>query len=98
MSGFLAGRGYGDQSAALYQSALTAARQAGDRLGEADTLDGLGVLQGDAGDYPAAAASLSRAVTLYADAGDLPGQADALSESAYLHVLTGDYPAAAGSA
>jgi tetratricopeptide (TPR) repeat protein/transcriptional regulator with XRE-family HTH domain len=98
IGGFLAVRGYGDQSAALYQTALAAARQAGDRLGEADTLDGLGVLQGDVGDYPAAAASLTRAVALYGDAGDLPGQADTLTQLAYLHVLTADYPAAAASA
>jgi len=98
MSGFLAARGYGDQSAALHQTALVAARQAGDRLGEADTLDGLGVLQGGAGDYPAAAASLAQAVALYGDTGDLPGQAHALTQLAYLHVLTGDYPAAAASA
>jgi tetratricopeptide (TPR) repeat protein len=98
MSGFLAVRGYGDQAAALHQTALAAARRAGDRLGEADTLDGLGVLQGDAGDYPAAAASLAQAVALYGDAGDLPGQAHALTQLAYLHVLTADYPAAAASA
>jgi tetratricopeptide (TPR) repeat protein/transcriptional regulator with XRE-family HTH domain len=97
LSGFLAVRGYGDQSAALHQSALTAARQAGDRLGEADTLDGLGVLQGDAGDYPAATATLARAVALYGDAGDLPGQAHALNQLAYLYVLTADYPAATAS-
>ena len=96
--GFLAVRGYGDQSAALHQTALAAARQAGDRLGEADTLAGLGVLQGDTGDYPAAAASLVRAVALYGDAGDLPGQAHALNELAFLHVLTADYAAAAASA
>ena len=98
LSGFLAVRGYRDQSAALHQSALAAARQAGDRLGEADTLDGLGILQGDAGDYPAATASLARAIALYGDAGDLPGQAHALNQLAYLYVLTADYPAAAVSA
>jgi tetratricopeptide (TPR) repeat protein/transcriptional regulator with XRE-family HTH domain len=97
IGGFLAIRGYGDQSA-LYQTALAAARQAGDRLGEADALDGLGVLQVDVGDYPAAAASLAQAVALYGDAGDLPGQAHALAELAYLHVLTADYPAAAATA
>ncbi len=96
--GFLAVRGYGDQSATLHQTALAAARQAGDRLGEADTLAGLGILQGDTGDYPAATASLVQAVALYGDAGDLPGQAHALNELAYLHVQTADYPAAAASA
>jgi hypothetical protein len=60
MSGFLAARGYWDQSAALQQTALVAARRAGDRLGEADTLTELGVLQGETGDYPAAAAAAPR--------------------------------------
>ena len=97
MSGFLAARGYWDQSAALHQGALAAARQAGDRLGEADTLAELGVLQGETGDYPAAAASLARALALYGEAGDLPGQAHTLNQLAYLRILTGDYPAAAAS-
>jgi tetratricopeptide (TPR) repeat protein/transcriptional regulator with XRE-family HTH domain len=97
MSGYLAARGRRDQSASLHQGALAAARQAGDRLGEADTLAELGVLQGDTGDYPAAAATLAQAVALYGDAGDLPGQAHALNQLAYLRVLTGDYPAAAAS-
>jgi class 3 adenylate cyclase/tetratricopeptide (TPR) repeat protein/DNA-binding XRE family transcriptional regulator len=97
MSGFLRAKGYRDQSAALHQIALTAARQAGDPLGEADTLAWLGVLQGETGDYPAAAATLARAVALYGDAGDLAGQGDALNQLGYLRVLTGDYPAAADS-
>jgi len=97
MSGFLTARGYWDQSAALHQTALAAARQAGDRLGEAGTLTELGALQGDTGDHPAAAATLTRAAALYADAGDVPGQANALNQLGYLHVLTGGYPAAAAS-
>jgi class 3 adenylate cyclase/tetratricopeptide (TPR) repeat protein/DNA-binding XRE family transcriptional regulator len=97
MSGFLRAKGYRDQSTALYQIALTAARQVGDRLGEAGTLAELGVLQGETGDYPAAATTLTRAVALYGEAGDLPGQGDALNQLGYLRVLTGDYPAAAAS-
>ncbi|HEY2127850.1 MAG TPA: helix-turn-helix transcriptional regulator [Streptosporangiaceae bacterium] len=97
MSGFLAARGHWDQSAALHQSALAAARQAGDRPGEADTLSTLGVLQRETGSYPAAAASLARALALYRDIGDHPGQADALNELGFLRVLTGDYRAAAAS-
>jgi hypothetical protein len=45
ISGFLAARGYLDQSAALHHIALVAARQAGDRAGEADALSTLGALQ-----------------------------------------------------
>jgi tetratricopeptide (TPR) repeat protein/transcriptional regulator with XRE-family HTH domain len=94
MSGFLATRGHWDQSAALQQSALAAARQSGDRLGEADTLSMLGVLQRDTGDYPSATASLALALALYREAGDPPGQGHTLLQLGMLHVLTGDYPAA----
>jgi tetratricopeptide (TPR) repeat protein len=97
MSGFLADHGYWDQSAALHRVALTAARQAGDRLGEADTLAELGALHGETSDYPAAAASLARALTLFGDAGDLPGQGHTLIQLGVVHMLTGDYPAAAAS-
>jgi tetratricopeptide (TPR) repeat protein/transcriptional regulator with XRE-family HTH domain len=95
MSGFLAARGHWDQSAALNQTALGAARRAGDRLGEADTLTGLGVWQRETGHYPAAAASLAQAPAIYDDLGDGPGQAYALNELGALRTLAGDYPAAA---
>ena len=94
MRGFLATRGHWDQSAALHQSALAAARQAGDRLGEADTLNMLGALQRETGDYLAAAASLTQALALYRDVGDQPGRAGVLNELGFLRTLTGEYPAA----
>jgi tetratricopeptide (TPR) repeat protein/transcriptional regulator with XRE-family HTH domain len=97
MGGFLAARGHWDQSSALHQGALAAARRTGDRLGEADTLTTLGALQRETGDYPAAAASLAQAIAIYGDAGYQPGQADALEQQGFLQVLTGDYPAAAAS-
>jgi tetratricopeptide (TPR) repeat protein/transcriptional regulator with XRE-family HTH domain len=97
MSGFLAARGHWDQSAAMHQNALAAARRAGDRLGEADTLGQLGLLRREMGDYPAAAASLALTLALYGEAGDLLGQAFALNQLGFLHMLTGDYPAAAAS-
>jgi hypothetical protein len=52
VSGFLAVRGHWDQFAALLQAALVAAREAGDRLGEADTLGALGVVQAERGGLP----------------------------------------------
>jgi tetratricopeptide (TPR) repeat protein/transcriptional regulator with XRE-family HTH domain len=97
ISGFLAARGHWDQSAALHHSALAAARQAGDRLGEADTLGTLGELQRGIGDYLAAAASLAQALALYREAGDQRGQAWTLDQLGFLRALTGDYPAAAAS-
>src|SRR5262245_46300253 len=97
VSGFLAARGHWDQSATLQQSALIAARRGGDRLGEADTLAGLGVLQRETGDYPAATASLARALALYGEAADPFGQADALNSLGVVQQETGDYPAATAS-
>ncbi len=97
IGGFLAARGHWDQFAALHQTALAAARQADDQLGEAYTLAELGILRREAGDYPAAAASLAGALALCGEAGDLPGQGYALTQMGSVHVLTGDYPAAAAS-
>jgi tetratricopeptide (TPR) repeat protein/transcriptional regulator with XRE-family HTH domain len=97
IGGFLAARGHWDQSAALHQTALSAARRADDRLGEAGTLAELGVLQREMGHYPAAAASLTRSVALYEEAGHLPGQGSALQRLGFLRVVTGDYPTAAAS-
>ena len=42
MAGFLGGRGYWDQALALHQTALAAARQAGDRPGQARALNSAG--------------------------------------------------------
>jgi tetratricopeptide (TPR) repeat protein/transcriptional regulator with XRE-family HTH domain len=97
MSGFLTAHDHCDQSAALHQTALAAARKAGDRIGEADALSELGLGQQETGDYPAATASLERALALYCDVGDLPGQAYALNQLGFLHAVTGDYAAAAAS-
>jgi tetratricopeptide (TPR) repeat protein/transcriptional regulator with XRE-family HTH domain len=97
LSGFLAARGHWDQSTALHEGALAAARRADDRLGQADAHAGLGFVQREMGDYPAAAASLARAMTIYADLGDRPGRAHALTELGFLDVLTGDYRAAEAS-
>jgi tetratricopeptide (TPR) repeat protein/transcriptional regulator with XRE-family HTH domain len=97
VGGFLSARGHWDQLAALLESALAATRQAGDRTSEADALVGLGVLQRETGDYPAANATFSQAHAIYVDIGDRNGQIEVLNDSAFLQVLTGDYPAAAAS-
>jgi tetratricopeptide (TPR) repeat protein/transcriptional regulator with XRE-family HTH domain len=94
---FLTMHGHWDQSAALAQTALTAARQAGDRPGEADAVTWLGTLQRETGDYPAAAASFAQAMAIYGDLSDGSGRARALNQLGFLQVLTGEYPAAAAS-
>src|SRR5262249_31061682 len=62
---FLDARGHWDQAAALHQTALTAARQAGDLAGQARALTNLCAIQGSTGDYRAAAASATQALALY---------------------------------
>jgi tetratricopeptide (TPR) repeat protein/transcriptional regulator with XRE-family HTH domain len=96
-SGFLSARGYWDESIALHETAITAARQAGDGPGEAGAVTTLGALQSSTGDYPAATASLTQAVAMFGAVGDRSGQAYALNQLGFVYVLTGDYRAAAAS-
>jgi class 3 adenylate cyclase/tetratricopeptide (TPR) repeat protein len=98
MGGFLATHGHWDQAVILHQTALTAARQAANRAGEADALLELGSLAGrGAGDCAAAAASLTQAAALYGSLEDQQGQACTLNLLGWVQVLTGDYPAAIAS-
>jgi len=94
IGGFLRARGYWDQAAGLYRTALAAAREAGDQLGEAGALDGLGLLQQITGDYAAATANLARAADLFRDMGDRAGRAYALNHLGLVHQDTGKYKAA----
>jgi Tetratricopeptide repeat len=94
MSGFLAASGLWDQSRALHQTALAAARESGDRLGQATALGGLGFVAYNTGDYPSAVESLVDAAALYGDIGNLPRQAHALTYLGFVQRLTGDCPAA----
>jgi len=94
MSGFLAARGLWDQSRALHQTALAAARGSADRLGQATALGELGFLAYNTGDYPSAAASLAEAAALYGEIGDLPRQGYALTYLGLVQRLTGDCQAA----
>ncbi len=97
MGGFLRARGHWDQAAGQYQTALIAAREAGDLPGQAGVLDELGLLQQLTNDYPAATAHLAEAIGLFRDLGDLRGQAYALNHLGLVQVDMADYPAAAAS-
>jgi tetratricopeptide (TPR) repeat protein len=97
MAGFLDTRGYWDQNLALQQAAFAAARQAGDRPGQAHALLLLSLTQAMTEDLPAAAARATRALELYRDLGDRAGQAHALTAAGTLGVIPGDYPAAAAA-
>jgi hypothetical protein len=92
LGGFLRERGHWDQAAALHQTALAAARHAGDRPGQVGTLHELGLMRTITGDWPAAVDSLAQAVTLYADIGDRVGQAYSLCLQAVVQTLGRQLP------
>ena len=94
MAGFLEVRGYWDQALALHQTALTAARQAGDRPGQARALTLLAEMQLATSDWAAAPATFQHALELYRDMGDRAGQATAINGLGRAHRATGAYRSA----
>lgn len=97
IGGFLRARGHWDDAASLYETAIAAAKEAGDRPGEAGALDELGLLGQLTGAYAAATASLTSAVALFRELGDLPGEAYARNHLGLVQRDTGDYAAAAAN-
>jgi tetratricopeptide (TPR) repeat protein/transcriptional regulator with XRE-family HTH domain len=78
-----------------HATAVRAAYQAGDRLGQANALNDLGDLGRLTGDYPGAVLDLEEALGIYRDLGNRLGQAHALNNLGTVRRLTGDYPGAA---
>ena len=76
-------------------TAAAAARQLGDRLGEANALNDLGLLRYLTGDSPGAAQTVTAALSIYRDLGDRLGQANALNHLGNVLLGTGDYVGAA---
>lgn len=87
-------QGHWKEAFLLAQTALAAARAAGDRRAQAWALNRLGIAQELNGDYPAAASSQDQARQLFHDLGDQRGEAWALNQLGLVQWLTGDYPAA----
>ena len=94
MASFLGVRHYRDQALTLHQTALAAARQAGDRPGQGRALNWVASAQIDTAQFAAAEATLQESLALHRDLGDPGGQADALNGLGRVYWLTGDYPAA----
>jgi len=78
-----------------HTAAVQAARQLGDRPGQANALYDLGAVRQMTGDASAAAQDLEQALGTYRDLGDRLGQANALADLGTARWLTGDYRAAA---
>jgi tetratricopeptide (TPR) repeat protein/transcriptional regulator with XRE-family HTH domain len=77
-----------------HTAAVQAARDLGDRLGEAGALNDLGDVLRLTGDYPAAVEVLEQALAIYRDLGDRLGEANVLQYLAGVRRPTGDYPGA----
>ena len=97
MRSFLRSAGHWDQALTIHQAAVTSARVTGDRHGQADALNDLGVVQRMTGRFPAAIASLTEALSLYRDLDDRLGQANALNALGPVFYLTGKNSEAAAS-
>jgi tetratricopeptide (TPR) repeat protein/transcriptional regulator with XRE-family HTH domain len=95
MAGFLHARGHWDQAVIMHQTAVAAARQSGDRAGQARALVQLSEAQFSINDRAAAVAASQQALELYRDLDDRAGQAEALNGLGFVHRVSGDYHAAA---
>jgi len=76
---------------ARHATAVEAACQLGDRLGQANALLDLGPVRWLSGDYPGAAGALAEALAIFRDLGDQLGQANALTDLGVVRWLTADY-------
>jgi tetratricopeptide (TPR) repeat protein/transcriptional regulator with XRE-family HTH domain len=94
ISDFLHVQGRWHEAMALQQTALAAARQAGDRPGQARAQNLLASMQIMTRDFAAAEATLQQTLALHGDLGDQGVQADALNGLGRVYWLTADYPAA----
>ena len=82
------------EAIARHSTAVCAAQQLGDRLGQANALTDLGEARWLAGEHRGAARDLEEALGIYRDLGDRLGQANVLSGCGRLR-LAEDYPGAA---
>jgi DNA-binding SARP family transcriptional activator/tetratricopeptide (TPR) repeat protein len=94
----LTSEGPWSEVAGRYAAAAAAARQAGDRPGEAEALSNLGLARRMTGDHPGASRALADALDIAVAAGYRPGQAFALSETAALRYVMSDFAGAADAA
>ena len=95
MAALLSYDGPWDEAITRHATAVQAARQVGDRPGQAHALTDLGDVRRLTGDYPGAVRDLQEALGISRDLGDRPGQAVALTHLGHTRQQTGDYPAAA---
>jgi DNA-binding SARP family transcriptional activator/Tfp pilus assembly protein PilF len=88
--------GHNFDALAIHQYAREAAEQTGDVAGQAEALNGLGIVHLRLGRYRVAARHLHQALRLFRQAGNLLGQARALGNVGIAEQLQGRHKAAAG--
>jgi len=91
LAGLLRNDGPWPEAVTRHTAAVQAARQLGERLGQANALNDLGHLLRLTSDYPAAVQVLEQALAIYRDLGDRLGQANALFDLGPIRWLTGDH-------
>jgi tetratricopeptide (TPR) repeat protein/transcriptional regulator with XRE-family HTH domain len=94
LAGLLRSDGPWDEAITRHATAVQAARQTGDRPGQALALTNLGDVRQLTGDCPAAIQDLTEALGICRDLGDRPGQALALTSLGNTRRPTGDFPGA----
>jgi tetratricopeptide (TPR) repeat protein/transcriptional regulator with XRE-family HTH domain len=94
LAGLLRHDGPWDEAITRHATAVQAARQIGDRPGQALALTDLGDARGLTGDYPGAVRDLQEALGISRDLGDRPGQAYALTNLGPARRVAGDFPGA----
>ena len=77
-----------------HATAVRAAQNIGDRLGQANALNDLGAVRHITGDYAAATRDLREGLAISRDIGDRLGQANALASLGVVQRATGHYPGA----
>ncbi len=83
-----------DEAITRHAAAVQAARQLGDRPGQALALTDLGDVRRLTGDHPGAARDLQEALGIHRGLGHRLGQARALGDLGHLRMVTSDYPGA----
>ena len=95
LAGLLRHDGPWAEALVRHAAAVRAARNIGDRLGQANALNDLGAVRRLTGDYPARDQGPGEALGISRDIGDRLGQANALASLGVVRLADGDYPGAA---
>jgi tetratricopeptide (TPR) repeat protein/transcriptional regulator with XRE-family HTH domain len=82
------------EAVARHTTAVRAARQIGDRPGQASALNELGIVRRLTGDYRGASEAYGTALALFRDLGDQLGEANTLSNLSVVRLHNGEYPGA----